>query len=162
MDQQTLVLYLHRNGLSRTATQVELVASLEVEALSNSSVVQYIHGALCETPYQVTPLPDPEPEFDNSDKVILSALAVQSFASVQELARLTHLPKITVHRRLTQSLGFRVCNLHWVPHILSRLRNGQRITLSKQLLSALTKYQRRLWMDLVTLDEPWFLSPHGS
>jgi histone-lysine N-methyltransferase SETMAR len=156
MDQQTIVLYLRRKGLSRKAIRADLEATLGSEAVSYSSVAKYIHDALCEEPYRITPPPDPEPEFDDSDKAILSALADQPFASVRELARLTHLPKTTVHRRLTQSLGFRVRNLRWVPHILSTLQQRQRITLSNQLLSILTKQQRRSWIDIVTLDESWF------
>jgi transcriptional regulator of acetoin/glycerol metabolism len=63
-------------------------------------------------------LPEPEAQFDDCDHAILLAIAGHRFASVRELSRLTHLPRTTVHRRLTKSLGFRVRHLRWVPHLL--------------------------------------------
>jgi hypothetical protein len=75
-------------------------------------------------------LPPPEHQFDDSGQAILLALADQSFASIRELSRLTHIPRTTVQRRLTQSLGFRVRHLRWVPHFFSLCQKLDRVRLS--------------------------------
>jgi AraC-like DNA-binding protein len=56
---------------------------------------------------------------DSVDAAILKALTNNSFSSVRELSQLTCLSISTVHRRLTESLGFTVRHLHWIPHQLS-------------------------------------------
>jgi hypothetical protein len=60
-------------------------------------------------------LPPPEHHLNDSDQALFLALADQPLASIRELSRLTHLLRTTVHRRLTQSLGFRVRHLRWLP-----------------------------------------------
>jgi hypothetical protein len=47
-------------------------------------------------------LPPPEHQLDDSDQTVLLPLADQPFTSIHELSRLTHPPRTTVHRRLTQ------------------------------------------------------------
>jgi hypothetical protein len=78
-------------------------------------------------------LPPPEHQFDDSDQAILLALADQPFASIRELSGLTHLPRMTVHRRLTQSLRFCVRHLRWVPRFVSRCQSLDRVRLPQQL-----------------------------
>jgi hypothetical protein len=75
---------------------------LGAEAVSYLSVTAYLREARFS---------EPKPEPDDSDNAILLALAEQPFASVRQLARLTNQPRSTVHRQLTQSLGFRVRHL---------------------------------------------------
>jgi hypothetical protein len=81
-------------------------------------------------------LPPPEHQLDDSDQAILFALADQPFASICELSRLTHLPRTIIHRRLTQSLGFRVRHLRCVPNFLSRCQKLDRTGLLQQLFNA--------------------------
>jgi hypothetical protein len=88
------------------------------DAVSYSSVTRYLRDAVFASSNPLTPLPEPEVQFDDCDHSILLALAEQPFASVRELSRLTHLPRTTVHRSLTKFLGFRVRHLRWVPHLL--------------------------------------------
>jgi hypothetical protein len=93
---------------------------------------------------------DVQRDLDDSDQVILAALEDNPFASVRQLSRLTHLPLTTVYRRLTQSLGFVVRHLRWVPHALSDAQNGERVNLSRRLLRMrMLEVQRdRAWHDM--------------
>jgi hypothetical protein len=108
VDQRSIVLYLTRKGLSAIAIHDDLVATLGAEAVSYPSVTRYLHEAIFVSSNQPDPLPPPEHQLDDSDQVILLALADQPFTTIHELSRLTHLPRMTVHRQLTQTLVFHV------------------------------------------------------
>jgi hypothetical protein len=120
MGQRSIVLYLARKGLLPLATHDDLVTTLgaDADAVSYSSMTHYLRDAVFTSSNPPTALPEPEAQFDDCDYAILLALAEQPFVSVRELSRLTHRPRITVHRRSTKSLGFRVRHLRWVPHLL--------------------------------------------
>jgi hypothetical protein len=119
MDRQLIVLYLSRKELSAVAIHDDLAATLGAEVVSDPSVTRYLREAIFALSNPPDPLPPPEHQLDNSDQSILLALADQPFESIRELSQLTHLPRTTVHRRLTQSLGFRVRHIRWVPHFLA-------------------------------------------
>jgi anti-sigma factor ChrR (cupin superfamily) len=108
MDQQSKVLYLSMKRLPAVAIHDDLVATLGAEAVSYPSVTRYLREAIFASSNLPDPLPPPEHQPDDSDQAILLALADQPFASTRELSRLTHLPRTTVHKRLTQFLRFRV------------------------------------------------------
>jgi hypothetical protein len=55
-------------------------------------------------------------------QAILGALEQCPFSSIQELDRPTCIPTTTVHRHLTQPLGFVVKHLRWVPRTLAPLQ----------------------------------------
>jgi hypothetical protein len=97
---------------------------------------------------------DPPP--DVVDNAILEALDQIPFASMRELAKTTCIPCTTVSRRLTESLGFVVKHLHWVPHSLTDAQRQNRIDRSKELLRLLEFAQANDWESLMTLDESWF------
>jgi hypothetical protein len=117
MDRQSIVLYLSRKGLSAVAIHDDLVATLGAKAVSYPSVTRYLHEVIFASSNPPDPLPPPEHQLDDSDQVILLALANQPLASIRELSRLTHRPRTTVHRRLTQSLGLRV---NWLSSIMHK------------------------------------------
>jgi hypothetical protein len=133
MDQQSIVLYLSRKGLSAVAIHDDLVATLDAEAVSYPSVTRYLREAIFASSNPPDPLSPPEHRLDDSDQAVLLALADQPFASIRELSRLTCLPRMTAHRRLTQSLGFHVRHLRCAPHFLSRYQKFDRVKLSQQL-----------------------------
>jgi hypothetical protein len=110
MEQRSIFLYLARKGSSLLAIHEDLVTTLGVDAdaVSYSSVARYLREAVFASSNPPTPLPEPEAQFDDYDHAILLTLAEQPFASVRELLQLTHLPRTTVHRRLTKSMGFGV------------------------------------------------------
>jgi hypothetical protein len=136
MDQQSIVLYLSSKGLSAVAIHDDFVAALGVEAVSYPSVTRSLREAIFASSNPLGPLPPPEHQLDDSDQTFLLALAAQSFASIHELSRLTHRPRTTAHRRLTQYLGFHVRHLRSVPHFLSRCQKLDRLSLSQQLFNA--------------------------
>jgi hypothetical protein len=67
-------------------------------------------------------------------QAILDALEQYPFSSIQELAGFTCIPTAAVHRLLTQSLGFVIKHLRWVPHTLTHTQKTERPTLSIKLL----------------------------
>jgi hypothetical protein len=78
-------------------------------------------------------------------QAILAALEDRPFASVRRVSQLTHLPSMTVYRRLTQSLGFVARHLRWVPHALSDAQKGERINLSQRPLRMPEVQRDRAW-----------------
>jgi hypothetical protein len=99
MDQRSIVLYFVRKELSAIAIHDDLAATLGPEAVSYSCVTRYLHEVIFISSNSHPNIPEAEPQFDDCDQAILFAVAEQLFASIRELARLSHLPRITVHRR---------------------------------------------------------------
>jgi hypothetical protein len=69
--------------------------------MSYPSVTAYLREARFSLSIQLAIFAESNPEPDDSDNVILLALAEQLFMLVRQLARLTYLPRSTLHRRLT-------------------------------------------------------------
>jgi hypothetical protein len=80
----------------------------------------------------------------------------KSFSPVRELARVTHIPCATVHRRPIKLLAFVRRLLCWVPHLLSDAQKVRCVKLYSSLLPMLEVQEQRAWHDVVTLDESWF------
>jgi hypothetical protein len=153
MDQHSVCLFLAMKGLSANDIHSELVAVLGPEALAYSTVTKY----LCKEHFPVQSSKPPEnPSLAVIRDAILDALKQQPFSSVREIAKLTCIPRTTIHRHLTCSLGFVVKHLHWVPHTLTVTQKVQRVTLSKQLLGELQAIKDQGWQFIMTLDESWF------
>jgi hypothetical protein len=71
MDQQLLVFYLSRKGLSALIIHDDLVATLDAEAMSSASVIRYFREAIFASSNPPDPLPPPEHQLDDSDQTIL-------------------------------------------------------------------------------------------
>jgi hypothetical protein len=156
MTQGPIVAYLSLKGIAACETHDDIVATLRPDAMSYGSVTRYLREARFP-PSKPEPHPaEVQRDLDDSDQAILAALEDSPFASVRQLFRLTHLPSTAVYRRLTQSLGFVAGHLRWVPHALSDAQEGERVNLSRRLLSMLEVQRDRAWHDIVTLDESWF------
>jgi hypothetical protein len=67
MDQQSIVLYLSRKGLSAVAIQDDLVAILDAEVVSYPSLTRYLREAIFPSSNLPDPLPPPEHQPDDSD-----------------------------------------------------------------------------------------------
>jgi hypothetical protein len=120
MSQQTIALFLAIKGLSSRATHDELVTVLRPAASASSTVTKYLQ----QRHVPDIPIEDPEEASPTVvDDAILDALQHQPFSSVGELAKLTCLPRTTVHRRRTGTLRCIVPHLRSVPHSLTPL-NG--------------------------------------
>jgi histone-lysine N-methyltransferase SETMAR len=133
-----------------------MTATLGPDAIGYSTITRYLRETRFSPSTQTTPVTNAETDLDDCDRAILWALDEQPFASIRQIARLTHLPRSTVHRRLTRSLGFLVHHLRWVPHLWSQSQKENRARLSRELLTILQQQQQRSWHDIVTLDESWF------
>jgi transcriptional regulator of acetoin/glycerol metabolism len=116
MDQRTICLYLSRNGFSVHVIHEELVHILGPDAITYSMATYHLRASrwTAQTEERHSDLPP-----DVIDNSILEALDQTPFASVRELAKATCIPRTTVWRRLTESLGFVVKHLHYVPHSLT-------------------------------------------
>jgi hypothetical protein len=143
MDQRSIVLYFARKGLNAMAIHRELRATLGPEAVNYPSVTTYLREAKFSFAIPPPTFSESDLHVDDSDTAIVLALDEQPFASVQQLARLTHLSRMMVHRRLTESLGFRVRHFRWVPHIVSDSQKVARVTLSRELLRVLNQQRVR-------------------
>jgi hypothetical protein len=93
MDQQLIVLYLSRKGLSALAIHDDLVATLGAETVSYPSVTRCLREAIFASSNPSDPLHPPEHQLDDSDDAVLRALADQPFTSIRDFSWLIHLPK---------------------------------------------------------------------
>jgi hypothetical protein len=92
MDQRSIVLYFARQELSAIAICHDLLATLGQEAVSDSSMTHCLRLVTFVSSNSPANIPETEPQFDDCDQAVLLALAKQPFASILQLARLTHLP----------------------------------------------------------------------
>jgi hypothetical protein len=117
MDQRSICLFLALKGLSVRAIDNEFTAVLDANAIAYSTMTKYLRQRQF-TSILVDPSLE-EPATIIIDQAILDALEYYPFSYIQELARLICIPTTTVHRYLTQSLGFVVKHLRWVPQTLT-------------------------------------------
>jgi transcriptional regulator of acetoin/glycerol metabolism len=108
MDQRSIVLFLVMKSLFARETHDELVAvlgsdAMRCDAIGSSMVTKYLRQS--RTPTIILDALEP-PTTTVTDDAILDALQQQPFSSVRELAKLTCIPRSTVHRHLTRTLGF--------------------------------------------------------
>jgi hypothetical protein len=156
MDQQSILLYLARKRLTAVAIIKDLVATPRAEAISYLSITRCLRDAKFATSNPEVTFSQPMCGHDDCDQAMLLAFDEHSFASLHQLARLTHLPRATVRRRVTQSLGFQVCHLRWVPYRLLEAQKSNRVEPYRALRSVLRTQQVRHWQNIITLDESRF------
>jgi hypothetical protein len=118
MDQRSICLFLVIKGFSDRAVCNELTAVLGADAIAYLTATKYLHQRQFTSILVGAPRPD-EPATIVIDQAVLDALERYPFSSIRELARLTCIPTTTVHRHLTQPLGFVVKHLRWVAHTLT-------------------------------------------
>jgi hypothetical protein len=56
----------------------------------------------------------------------------------------------------TQSLGFGVKHLRWVPQTLTSTQKTEPVTLAIELLRQLWSIEQHDWQFIIILDESWF------
>jgi hypothetical protein len=123
------------------------------DAIKYSTVIKYLRQR--SFPLVPCDTPDISPSKAIND-AILDALEKQPFLSIRELAKLTCIPRTTIHRHLTKSFDFVLKHLRWVPHRLTHIQKNQRVELSKELLCQLRSMQHQGWQFIITFDESWF------
>jgi hypothetical protein len=87
------------------------------------------------------------------DQTIFDALEQYPLSSIRDLARFTCIPTPTIHRHVTQSLGFMMKHLCWVPRILTPSQKTERATLSIELSRQLRSIERHGRQFIIVLDE---------
>jgi hypothetical protein len=129
MDSRWIALNLSIKGLSAKAFHQKLVQTLGAEA----NVYRTVMWSFCAAKF---PAQNREARHmagvtrtDSVGADSPKALTDNPFSSVPESSRLTCLPRSNVHRRLTVSLGFTVCHLHWILHRLSDDQKTIRVNL---------------------------------
>jgi AraC-like DNA-binding protein len=134
MDQRSIVLYLSVKGLSVKAIHQELVQTFGFEAVAYHTAARYLRAAKFLAQRKEARDGTGVTRTDSVNIAILKALIDNPLFSVPELSRLTGLSRSTVHRHMTESLGFTVRHLHWISHRLSGDQKTISVSLPRQLL----------------------------
>jgi hypothetical protein len=124
--------------------------------VSHSTVTRWLRETRFTLNTQGLMFSESETHRDECNEAILSALQEYPFSSLRALSRLTHLSRTSVHRHLTQSLGYVIRHLHWVPHSLSADQKAKRVAMSGSLFHLLESLSPRSWSHVITLDKSWF------
>jgi hypothetical protein len=156
LDHRSIVLYLHKKRLSPKCIYDDLVLTLGLDATAYGTVASDVHDVKYIHPKFTSPPDMISGQLHEFDQAILLIFEEQPFSSVKQLSCSTHLSRMTVYRRLTRSLNFRVRHLRHVPHLQSDTQTAERVEGSQFLLSMLQGQQDRAWYDIVTLDESKF------
>jgi hypothetical protein len=163
MDQRSIALYLSMKGLSAKAIHQGLVQALGAQAVAYFTITSYLRAAKFHAQSKEALNEAGVTRTGSVDTAILKALTDNPFSFVPELSRLMCLLRSTVHRCLTESLGFTVRHPDWIPHQLSDDWKTTRVNLSRELLRVLQRQQTRGWHNIMTLDELWlYLSPDSD
>jgi hypothetical protein len=85
-------------GLAAVAIYGGLVTTLGAEVIGYPSLTHYLREARLITSNPEATFSQLDIEPDDCDEALLLALNIELFASIGQLARLTHLPRTTVHR----------------------------------------------------------------
>jgi hypothetical protein len=154
MDQRSIVLYLASKGLSALEIDSDLVGTVGSDANGYSSATYFLREAKFPSPNLPSTFSEENLSLDDSNEAILLAPSEQPFTSIRQLSRLRHLLRSPVSRRLTQSIGFHMRHLRWVPLRLTTAQKSDRVELSRLVLSTLEIQQVRSRHNIVTLDNP--------
>jgi uncharacterized protein YueI len=124
MNQRSICLFLARKGLSARAVDNELTVVLGADAIADLTVTK------SRRQREFTSILVDSPRNQRRSLFIKQLLMPLSIIrSIRELARPACIPVTTVQRHLTQSLGFVVKHLRWVPHTLSPIQKTERAIL---------------------------------
>jgi hypothetical protein len=156
MDQKSIVLYLGLKGMTAVEIHADLIAMRKTEAVCYGSVGRYLRSRSFTASIDPGQCEQPDPVLTKSDKELLAALEEHPFASIRQLAQVTHLTPSTVYCHLTGQLGYLVRQRRSVSHILSAADKYVRAQFSFRLLELLESQIRRSWHNIVILDESWF------
>jgi hypothetical protein len=116
MDQRSIAHCLSKKGLTAKEIHQELVRKLGTGAVVYPTVMWYLHAVKFSAQSKEAPDEVGVTQTDSVDAAILKALTENPFSSMSKSSPLTCLSRSTVHRYLTESLGFAVRHLHWISH----------------------------------------------
>jgi hypothetical protein len=89
-------------------------------------------------------------------EAIRSVLAGRPFPSFKVLCRHFRIGKATCLRILHDALELKKFHLRWIPNSLTPNQNGERVTLSAQLLRELEQSQANSFQRVIVGEESWF------
>jgi hypothetical protein len=156
MDSRSIAFCISMKELSAKAIHQERVQTLGAEAVAHPTVTWHLRAATFPAQSKEAPDEAGVTRTDSVDAAVPTAPTDNPFSSARELSRLTCLSRSTVHRRLTESFGFTVRHLHWIPRRLSGDQKAIRVNLSRELLRVLQRQQTRGRHNILTRDESWF------
>jgi hypothetical protein len=107
---------IHEHPRTSTNIHEQFVSILGSAAIICFIITKYLKGTRCTADNEVILKLEC---LDVIDQAILAALDKDSFSSVWDLAKRTCIPSTMVWRQPTNSIGFIVKHLHWVPHKLN-------------------------------------------
>jgi hypothetical protein len=155
VEQRVIIKFLRFKGIKLHDIQHKLTLVFGEEVYALSSIKCWIHELKTgRTIMTDDPRPGRTP-MDHIEVVILKQLSETPFASVRPLSEDLKIPKITVWRRLTESLQFKCLHFKWVPSMLIEELGQKRVDGARTLLNALKAQQRIEFRDIVTGDEIW-------
>jgi hypothetical protein len=146
-------LFLALKGPSARAVYNEQTVVFGADEIAYSAATKYLRQRQFSSILVSTP---EEPATTVINQIILNSIEQHPFSSIRELAPIICIPTIAVYRYLTQSLGFVVKHLRWVPQSLTPTQKTERTTLSIELLRHLWFIEHCGCQFLITLDESWF------
>jgi hypothetical protein len=156
MDLNSIVVYLKAKTMNAREIHSDLLAPFGTKVPGYFTVTRWLPEAQLDQFSKTAVDLTEDAEVDEIDEAILSALEVQPFGSVGNIARLTGLARSTVHWHFTRSLDFLVRHLRWIPDVLTEEQKRIRVSKSEQLLPIFWEEQGSSWRDRVTLGESWF------
>jgi hypothetical protein len=110
MDLTSITFYLQLKGMNGREISDNLVTTLLNDASAYSTMTLWLRQErlprFSEPGHDLTD----DPQVNEPDQALLSALTIQPFGSVHNIARLTCLSCSPVHSNLTRSLRFSVCH----------------------------------------------------
>jgi hypothetical protein len=105
-------------GMKSRAIDDDRVTTLHDEALGDSMVTLWLRQECLAPCSERSHNSTDGLEVSETDKAILLVLIAEQFASVRDIARLTDLPRSTVHWYLTRSLRFTVRHLRLIEDLM--------------------------------------------
>ena len=156
IDTRSIVLYLHKKGLSAKEIHNDIIQTLGPNIIKYSTVTKYLRNQ--SFPLKKITIENDQNFRDEEENQILVKNALKNFpfASVREIAKITQIPKSTVYNTLTIQLHYVLKHLRWVPHSLNSSQLSQRVSKSKELLQLLRQSKKNNYKFFYTGDESWF------
>ena len=156
IDFKSIALYLHLKGLSSKEIKEEIDDVFPKNPYSYQQITYAIRSLAFSSPKANIKKKSEKFVYQQRMELIKRTLKDFPFFSLKQIAQKTNIPKTTVHRILTQDLGYISKHLKWIPHILNPSQKVSRINASKQLLHILKEAAQNDYCNIITGDESWF------
>ena len=137
MDFKSIVLYLEKKGMSATEIHNDIIGTLGPDIMGYSTITYYLRTRDYYQNSTPTKKEEKIKEEEKNQILVENALMNFPFSSIRDIAKITHIPKSTVHLILTKKLHYVLKHLRWIPHSLNSTQLFQRASQSSELLAFL-------------------------